>query len=101
MRAHITRTLYAVATAGMALATLGFAGTSTPAAAAARSLSSPAYTGGSSGYLATGQLFRFASTTVTVPPVRAYQGNMLLVLGNIAHPTTSRADILVRPGGGP
>jgi hypothetical protein len=102
MHALITRSL-AAAAAGIALATLGLAGARPAAAGAVRSLGSPVYTGGSSGYSATGRWFRFVSATVTVPPVTVpvdYGGNMLMELHNNEHPTAAGATILVRPGGG-
>jgi hypothetical protein len=67
MRRHIYRVFCAAAAAGIALTTLGLAGAGSPATAAARSLSPPMYTRGTSGYLSTGRWFRFVSATVAVP----------------------------------
>ena len=103
MRRRIVSALYAATVSGITLAALGFAGSSAPAAAAARPLSPPAYSTAQAGYAATGRWFRFVSATVTVLPRsgRTGYGDMLVVLGSAAHPGSADAVIQVNPGGGP
>jgi len=101
MRLRITRVLYA-ATAAIALITLGLAGS--PGIAAARVLSRSAPTFEDAGYQSSGRWFRFVSTTVTIPPVipsTQYVCNMIITLLNSDHPSSPRAVIFVRQGGGP
>jgi len=103
---HITRVLCGAATAGIALSTLGLAGAISPASAATQSLSPPVYNNGAAGYLAQGRWFRFASTTLTVPPrivPKASVGDVVIGIhascpGQCAPPS----DLIgVEPGGGP
>jgi hypothetical protein len=104
MRMHITRALYAAAAAGITLFTLGFTGTSGPAAAAAPSLGPPVYTTGQAGYASSGRWFRFVATTVTMPQrfvPKADGGGMEIVLYHSQHGGAVRATIGVSPGGGP
>jgi hypothetical protein len=103
MRRHITRALYAAAAAGITLFTLGFAGTSGPAAAATPSLSPPQYGDNIAGYECAGRWFRFASTTVTMAPrlvPKANGGGMWITLQAMSHGAIN-AIIGVDPGGGP
>jgi hypothetical protein len=102
MRRHIIRALSA-ATAGIALFTLGFAGAGSAAAAGAPSLGPLVYTTNDVGYVATGQLFRFVSASVTVPaaiPSGSATTNMIITLGNANPINHVRYGLLVRPGGG-
>ena len=104
MNMRIARVSYAMAAAGLALAGTVLAGGGSAAAAttAPHSLGPPVYQAGLSGYVADGgRWFRFASTTVTVPP-RSMQGSdagtaavMLQGKGSSAP-----AAITVRAGGG-
>jgi hypothetical protein len=106
IRRHTTRVLCGTATAGIALSTLGLAGAITPASAATQSLSPPVYTNSTAGYQAHGRLFRFASTTLTVPPrimPTDNDGDAVIGIYTVC-PGQSRspsAEIYVEPGGRP
>ncbi len=102
---HITRGLCGAATAGIALSTLGLAGAISPASAATQSLSPPVYTNWGAGYQAQGRWFRFASTTLTVPPrimPKANDGDAVIgIRASIAgEGSPPAAKIYVSPGGG-
>jgi hypothetical protein len=106
IRRHITHVLCGAATAGIALSTLGLAGAISPASAATQSLSPPVYNIENAGYMASGRWFRFASTTLTVPPRILPKDNDGFVAIGI-HATIRgegsppSAWIFVQPGGGP
>ena len=104
MYRRITRAVYAAAAAGIAFTSFSSAGAGAQAGAAARSLSPPRY--GPAGYTAEGRLFRFVSTTVTVPSrivpeSKPGSGDAMIQLGSGYMPTYPYADIVVHPGGGP
>lgn len=103
MHRRIVRALYAATVAGITLAALGLAGTSSPATAATRSLGAPAYDTAQAGYTFTGRWFRFVAATVTVLPQGGPTGygNMLVVLRHDVPVGSAGAVIMVRPGGGP
>jgi hypothetical protein len=103
---HLTRGLCGAATAGIALSTLGLAGAISPASAATQSLGPPVYSIGAAGYRAQGRWFRFASTTLTVPPRSVPEANagdaVILIYATIHGEGSPPSDvILVEPGGGP
>jgi len=122
MRRRIIRALYAAAAAGVALATLGFAGVRPQAIGAAQSPSPPGlwngganfgvwpralplvYTSAFAGYSDSGGPFWFIATTMTVPAARtpaANGGTALVALGHNGGATPRPyANIEVVPGGG-
>jgi hypothetical protein len=103
---HITHVLCGAATAGIALSTLGLAGAISPASAATQSLSPPVYSIGAAGYQAQGRWFRFASTTLTVPPRSVPKANagdaVIRIYATIRGEGSPPSDAIgVSPGGGP
>jgi hypothetical protein len=105
-RPSAARAVCAAVAAAAALTTAGLAGAAAPALAVTRSPLLTWYNTEHAGYMAANRWFRFASTTLTVPPRIVPQdnsGDAVIELhatcpGQCSPPF---AEILVEPGGGP
>jgi len=105
VRTGVTRAACAVVAAGASLTTASLAGAAVPAMAATHPPGQTVYNIENAGYLASGRWFRFASTTLTVPPrivPKANDGFVAIGIG-ASCPGQCRppsAWIFVQPGGG-
>lgn len=105
-RQGVTRAACAVAAAGAVLTTAGLAGAVVPAVAATHPPGQTASNIENAGYMASGRLFRYASTTLTVPPrILPKDNDGFVAIGIEAScPGECHAPdawIYVQPGGGP
>lgn len=98
MHKRITRAFMAVAAAGAALTTLGFAGVSAAASTGAPQAVPNVYTKNLAGYLTGGTRIRYVAATVKVRACRAHSGNKEAIIALAGR--TQVAELSVRCGGG-